>query len=164
MKKGVISNGTLFFKSMENNKELLLKALTEKPTNYAIEVSDNSMLPEELKTLESITFTVKPPVLSVLAKCALTMERIPETIKASKETIKLEDAINYIDEMAEVIAILAHGKTSDFPSWYVSFIINNVTPKDLFYLFQEVSLKTQSSFFLNSFQIANVANPLVMIQ
>lgn len=144
------------------NKEKLLNAFIENPSNYTIDVSDNSMLPDKLKGKDELKFTVKPPVLSVLAKCALVLNKIPKEILEPNKEVKLVDAIKYVNEMAQVFSILSWGKTSDYPSWYVPFIVNNVTPKELFQLFEEVAYKTQSSFFLNSTQIAGVANPMMM--
>lgn len=144
------------------SKEKLLDAFLENPTSYKIKVSDASMLPEKLKNKKEIGFTIKPPVLSVLAKCAKVLQNIPPEITDPEKNVQLAEAINYIDEMAECFAILAHGKTTEFPEWYKPFLINNVTPKEMFYLFSEASLKTQSSFFLNSLQVANVSNPMMM--
>lgn len=144
------------------SKEKLLNAFLENPTSYKIAVSDNSMLPENLKNKKEIGFTIKPPVLSVLAKCAKVLQKIPPEITDPNKNVQLADAITYIDEMAECFAIISHGKTTSFPEWYKPFLISNVTPKEMFYLFSEASLKTQSSFFLNSFQVAKVSNPMMM--
>lgn len=146
---------------MNNEQQKLLEALVEKQSNYSIDVVDNSMLPESLKKRKSISFTVKPPTMEVLAKCAVPLLRIPEDVRASKN-LSLETAIEYRNEMAEVFSIIAHGKNTDIPDWYVDFVLNNVTGKELFYLFQETALKLQSDFFLSSFQIATETNPMMM--
>lgn len=145
------------------SQEKLLKAFIESTTTYKIEVSDNSMLPTELKDNEFIEFIVKPPVLSVLANCAIPMQKMPKDLLNPEKEIDFAIAVNYVQEMAEIFSILAHGKVSKYPDWYPAFVINNVTPKELFYLFQEVAMKTQSSFFLSSFQIAGVTNPMNLI-
>lgn len=148
---------------MDKQKQDLLQALIEKPSTYEIQVSDNSMLPDNIKKRKTLSFTIKPPTLEILAKCALPALKIPESIRESKE-LKLDEAIEYRNEMAEVFAILAHGKATDFPSWYVPFVLNNLTPKELYMLFYESVLKLQTDFFLNSFQIANQNNPMMMNQ
>lgn len=145
------------------SKQQLIQALIEKPSNYDIEVIDNSMLPKKLKQRKTISFVIKPPTLEVLAKCSLPALKIPESVRESKD-LKLEDAIEYRNEMAEVFAILAHGKPSDYPSWYISFFLNNLTAKELYMLFYESVLKLQTDFFLNSFQIASQNNPMMMMK
>lgn len=146
-----------------NEKEKLINAFLENPTHYKIDVADNSMLPEKLKDKKQIGFTVKPPVLSVLALCSKVLQKIPAEIANPENEVKLEDAVKYITEMAECFAILSHGKTTEYPEWYVPFLINNVTPKEMYYLFTEAALKTQSSFFLSSIQVASVSNPMMMM-
>jgi len=146
---------------MDREKQDLLEALVEKPSTYEIKVSDRSMLPSNLKGRKTISFTIKPPTLEVLAKCALPVLNIPESIRESKE-LKLDGAVAYRNEMAEVLAILAHGKATDPPDWYVPFVLNNLTPKELYMLFYESVLKLQTDFFLNCFQIADRNNPMLM--
>jgi type III secretion system FlhB-like substrate exporter len=146
---------------MSKEQKQLLESLIEKASNYDIDVTDNSMLPDNLKKRKSISFTVKPPTMEVLAKCAIPLLNIPEAVREAK-SVTLEKALEYRREMAEVFAIIAHGKNSKIPDWYADFILNNVTGKELFYLFQETALKLQSDFFLNSFQIAKETNPMMM--
>ena len=148
---------------MNKEQQKLLESLVEKPSNYSVDVVDNSMLPGNLKDRKSIQFTVKPPSMEVLAKCAIPFLRIPEDIRTGGNK-KLEEAIKYRQEMAEVFSILAHGKSSEYPKWYVEFVLNNVTGKELFMLLQEAGLKMQSDFFLHSFQIANETNPMMMAE
>lgn len=143
-------------------QEKILEAFYEKPTVFKISVSDNSMLPDDLKDNNEIEFVLKPPVLSVLSKAGLTMAKIPDDLKQPGSIVSLEKASKYIIEMATAFSILAYGKTSDFPNWWVEFLIHNVTPKELFQLFSEAALKTQSSFFLNSIQIAEAINPMTL--
>lgn len=145
-----------------NPKEKLLNAFLENPTTYKIDVSDSSMLPDKLKDKKTIGFTIKPPVLAVLAKCAVVMERIPEEIRNPEAEIKVSDAVEYLNEMAEAFSIISHGRTTEYPDWYVPFLVNNVTPKELYYLFTEAALKSQSSFFLNSIQVADIGNPMMI--
>ena len=147
----------------EKEKQALLQSLIEKPTTYELEVLDNSMLPDDIKDNKTIVFEIKPPTLEVLAKCALPALRIPENIREA-EDLKLEEAIKYRNEMAEVLAIVVHGKNTDYPEWMPSFILNNLTGKELYIVFYESILKLQTYFFLNSFQIANQNNPMMMNQ
>ncbi|MEE9408271.1 MAG: hypothetical protein V3V28_09370 [Polaribacter sp.] len=147
----------------DKNKQQLIQALIEKPSKYDIEVLDNSMLPDKLKKRKAISFVIKPPTLEILAKCTLPALKIPESVRESKD-LKLDEAIEYRNEMAEVFAILAHGKPSDFPTWYVPFFLNNLTAKELYMLFYESVLKLQTDFFLNSFQIASQNNPMMMMK
>lgn len=146
---------------MNIKQKQLLESLIEKPSNYDIDVTDSSMLPDNLKKRQSISFTIKPPSMEVLAKCAIPLLNIPEEVREAKE-LTLDKALEYRKEMAEVIAIIAHGKNTDVPEWYVGFILNNVSGKELFGLFQDTALKLQSDFFLNSFQIASATNPMMM--
>lgn len=144
---------------MENKKKLL-EALIEKPSNYEVDVQDNSMLPNNLKSRKTISFTIKPPTLEVLAKCAIPLQDVPEHIKEGKD-IKIEDAILYTSQMVEMISILSWGKTSNYPSWYEPFMLKNLTAKEVYLIFHESALKLQSDFFLASFQVAN-ENPMNM--
>ncbi|WP_142783349.1 hypothetical protein [Changchengzhania lutea] len=146
---------------MDKQKQDILKALIEKPTTYTIDVKDASMLPDDLKGKQTLKFTVKPPTLEVLSKCASIVMGIPEDIRESKD-LNIDEAVRYRSEMAQVFSILAHGKQDDYPDWYVSFILNNVTAKELYMLFYESVLKLQTDFFLNSFQIASTSNPMMM--
>ena len=143
---------------MNREKQELLQALIEKPSRYEITVVDNSMLPADLKKENTISFTVCPPSLEVLAKVALSMLSIGEDIKE----LTLEKAVKHRRVLAEIFSILAHGKTTEIPHWNVPFILKNVTPKELFYLIQETALKTQSDFFLNSFQLASQMSPMMI--
>ena len=147
----------------DTQKKELLNAFLENPTLYAIQIVDNSMLPAPLTDKKELEFTIKAPSLEVLAKCALPMLRIPESIRES-EKLKLEDALKYRNEMAECLSILAHGKSSDPPEWYIPFFLKNLTAKELYMLFYESIMKLQTDFFLNSFQIANQNNPMMMNQ
>ena len=143
------------------NQEKVLRALIEKPSKYTIEVSDNSMLPEADKEKKELTFTIKPPTLEVLSKCAVPLLKVPENIRNSSN-LKLEDVIPFIKEMTECISVLAHGQSDDYPAWYPEFFSKNLTGKEVYMLFYESSLKTQTDFFLSSFQSAGALNPMMM--
>ncbi len=149
-----------FFYIMETEQQLI-NALIEKPSTYDIDVIDTSMLPQNLKRRKTISFTVKPPTLEVLAKCVVPLFNIPKEIREAEE-LALDEAIKHRKEMAEVVAILAHGKQTEHPSWYADFILSNITPKELYNLFYEISLKLQSDFFLNSLKIVSQSNPMQM--
>ena len=145
---------------MQDHKKLL-EALIEKPSGYDIDVLDNSMLPDNLKKRKTIKFVVKPPTMEVMARSAVILMRIPQHLQKN-ENIDLMEVLNYRREIAEIFCVIAHGKNTDYPKWYVDFILNNVSGKELFTLFQETSLKMQSDFFLHSFQIAKESNPMMM--
>ncbi len=147
---------------MDTQKKLLIEALIEKPSNYDIDVNENSMLPSNLKKRKTLSFIIKPPTIEVLAKCVVPILRIPEEFKAVGKEIKIEEAIEYRNEMVEVLAILSHGKTTDYPKWYPEFFLKNLTAKEVYNLFYESILKLQTDFFLNSFQIASQNNPMMM--
>lgn len=138
----------------------LIQALIEKASIYEIDVVDGSMLPKNLNKRKSLKFTVKPPTIEVLAKCADVMMRVPAEVR-NKEDLNLADALNHVDEMAEAVAVLTHTKGTP-AKWVTPFIKANLTPKELFMLFKEASMKTQADFFLGSFQTANQANPMMI--
>lgn len=144
---------------MQNQKQKIIDALIEKPSEYEISVVDNSMLPDNLKNRKTLTFVIKPPSVEVLALCTDISYRIPESIR-NNDNLKLEDAIKYKNEMAKIISILSYRK-KEYPKWYVPFLIKNLEPKELYVIFYESILKLQSDFFLKSFQIAN-QNPIMM--
>lgn len=141
-------------------KKELIQALIEQPSEYVIDVLDGSMLPDKIKERKSIKFTIKPPTIDVLAKCAKVMMKVPKEVR-EKQDLELDDAIGFIDEMAGAISILCHKKGTP-PKWQLPFIKANVTPKELFMLFKEASMKTQADFFLTSFQTASQANPMML--
>ncbi len=89
------------------------------------------------------------------------MFNIPQEVLKSAN-ISLKEALKYRQEIAEVVAILAHGKSTDYPKWYVEFFLKNLTGRELYQLFYETSLKTNTGFFLSCFQIASQTNPMMM--
>ena len=148
-----------------------VEALIEKPSTYKIDVLDDSMLPQKKKKprfswfkkkqgIKKVTFTVNPPTMEVLAKCVVPIMEIPEKIREANE-VRIEEAVKYSEQMARCFAIMAHGCKTEVPDWHVPFILKNITPRDLYQLFYECSLKLQSDFFLNSLKIAN-QNPMMM--
>ena len=144
-------------------KQALLRALMTKPSIYTIDVIDNSMMPKGLKNKESISFEVKPPVINTMTEAALVLNRIPE--KALDPKTPPAESSRYSKEMCEIFSIYAHGNSKEkFPDWHVAFLMANVTPVELIQLVQEVSLKTRTDFFLPSFQIASVMNPMMMTE
>lgn len=142
------------------NRQKLLTALVEKPSRYTIDVVDNSMLPANIQDSKKLDFVVKPPTLETLAKCAIPLQEIPQELM--KDNIVIKDVLPYIDQLVKVICVVSHGKETDYPDWYEPFFKKNTTPKEVFQIFQEVSLKMQTDFFLTSFQIASQANPMMM--
>ena len=145
-----------------------IKALIEKPSTYKIDVIDDSMLPKEKKKFgfswfkkkrTQVIFTVNPPTMEVLAKCVVPIMEIPENVREANE-VSIDEAVKYSEQMARCFAIMVNGKT-EVPEWHVPFILKNITPRDLYQLFYECSLKLQSDFFLNSLKIAN-QNPMMM--
>ncbi len=151
----------LSFHMKDLQKQKLIEALIEKPSIYDIDVIDNSMLPDAIKNEKTITIEIKPPTMEVLSMCALPMFRIPESIRESKD-LKVEDALKHVNEMVEVLAILSHGKSTNYPDWYVPFFRSNLSSKELYMIFYESTLKLQTDFFLKSFQIVSQNNPMMM--
>lgn len=143
------------------DEKKLLQAFLEKPTIYKIDVLDNSMLPENIKAKKKLSFVSKPPSLKVLALCAETLLNVPQDVRSGKIE-SFENAMKYATEIVKCLAIMFHGKASEFPKWYVPFLINNLTSNELYQIFQESVLKSQSGFFLNCFQILEVSNPMLM--
>lgn len=142
-----------------SNQKKLIQAIIEQESIYDITVIDNSMLPKKMKSKKLVQFSVKPPSLEVMALCALPLSSIPESVK-EVEQVEFKEAAKYVSEMAEVFAILSHGKKKGLPQWYVPFILANVTVKEMFLLFSETALKMQTDFFLSSFPIADQTNPM----
>lgn len=145
-----------------DNQTKLIEAFIEKPTTYEIEVLDNSMLPKGIKEKQSLKFTIKRPTMKVLAATAAPLAKVPKSLR-EKEELTLEEIVPYLNEIAEVIAILAHGASSrDIPEWYVGFFLANLTDNELFLIFKETSLKTENSFFLSYIQAASQTNPMMI--
>lgn len=143
-----------------SERKKLLEAVIEKPTTYEVDVLDNSMLPEKLKNRKTISFVIKPPTISTLTRCAIHLDDIPEELKTGKST-NLEEAIKHTGTLVKMICVLSWGKATDYPDWYEDFMKENLTPKEVFYIFHESSLKMGTDFFLTSFQIAS-ENPMAM--
>lgn len=143
-------------------KKDLLNAFQETTSTYHIDVLDNSMLPEALKQKEKISFVVKPPTIRILTKAGLVLADLPEELVFSEKQIDFREAIKYANSMVKIFCIISHGKETNYPDWYESFIMNNVTPKELYLLFQEVVLKAQIGFFLHSFKIQGMMNPMMI--
>lgn len=135
----------------------LLTALVEKPTTYTIDVIEASMMPNKDK---KVVFTIKPPTLQTLSYCAMHLQDLPDHLKDMQE-VTLKDALPHIDTMIKVICVLASSK-EEYPKWWEDFFKLNCTPKDVFQIFHEASLKMQTDFFLTSFQIASLTNPMMM--
>lgn len=146
---------------LDKQKQQLLKSLIEKPSEYEVEVLDNSMLPIDLKEKKTIKLIIKPPTLEVLAKCALPALKIPEHVREATN-IKLEEAVKYIDEISETLAILSHGESTPYPEWMIEFFKKNLTGQELYYIFYESMVKLQTDFFLKSFQVVSQNNPMMM--
>ncbi len=143
---------------MEDNKQKLVGALIEKPSIYEIEVTDNSMLPKNLKHRKTLTYVIKPQSIEVMALCTDVSYRIPQEIREKKD-LKINEVIKYVNEMAEVISIMTF-RTLEYPKWSVPFLLKNITAQEMYAVFYESMLKLQSDFFLQSFQIAN-QNPII---
>jgi hypothetical protein len=139
----------------------LLQALIEEPTRYTIDVLDGTMLPENIKNKKTLDFVVKPPTLEILSKAAIILQEVPEEILKA-ESLGLKEVAPYIDLIIKVICTVSYGQKGDYPDWYEPFFKSNITPKEAFGIFQEVSIKMQSDFFLSSFQIATKLNPLML--
>lgn len=146
----------------QKSKQDLLRALITQPSTYTVEVIDNSKLPKNLKNKKEISFEVRPPVINTMTKAAMVLNSIPANISDPK-TPPAETA-KYSDKLCEVFAIYSHGNSNkEMPEWYVPFLMSNLQPREMIQLVQEVSLKTRTDFFLPSFQIASVMNPMMMM-
>jgi len=143
-----------------SDRKKLLEAVIEKPTTYEVDVLDNSMLPEKLKNRKTLSFVIKPPTISTLTRCAIHLDDIPEQLKKG-ENVNLEDAIKHTDTLIKMICVLSWGKATNYPEWYEPFMRENLTPKEVFQIFHESSMKMGTDFFLTSFQIAS-ENPMTM--
>jgi hypothetical protein len=142
---------------MDTRKQLL-DAFVRKSTTYTIEVRKSEMLPAELIERKEIDFKIKPPTTYVLSLCASLMEDIPDEVY-NTENADLKTAMTYQDQIARIISVLSW-EDSDYPEWYVEFILKNVQIVDLLKIMQETALKCNPSFFLSCFQIAKVSNPM----
>lgn len=148
---------------LTDEKALLFKALLEKPTTYHVLVINRNSLPEKLKKKEEISFEIKPPVLSTLAKIGEIMNKLPDDVQNPKANqIKL---LEHSRTMCEVIAILAHGNSNkEMPSWYVDFLADNLTPEEALNILQESTFKLRTDFFLPFFHTAKLTNPMQMMK
>ncbi|WP_041250108.1 hypothetical protein [Christiangramia forsetii] len=144
------------------DKQKLLKALIEEPSRYSVDVNDNSILPENMKDKKSIYFVVKPPSPGVLAMCANLFQDLPKELLEENKKLSLQDVMPHLETMVKVICRISWGKKDDYPEWYLPFFMGNTTGIEIFKIFQETALKTQSDFFLTSFQIASLTNPMMM--
>ena len=150
---------------MENKyteeRKQLLEAFLENPSTYHIEVLENSMLPEKLKEKKVLDFVVKPPTAFTLTQIAQVLIDIDEDIF---DIHKTDDKIflNYIPEMVRIFCLATHAKDTEYPEWYEEFIIKNATANEILRLFKEVSVKSQTGFFLTSLKIAGSTNPMMM--
>ena len=143
-----------------DNRQKLINAFIENPTTYSIPVRNNEMLPENMKELEVVKFTIKPPSTYVLALCASMMMEVPEEI-IKMETSDLKHALEYQDTIAKVISILSF-ETAAYPDWCIEFITKNVAIVDLMKIMNETALKCNPSFFLSCFQTAEASNPMTL--
>ncbi len=144
---------------MKEETKQLLDAIREKPSVFEFDVIDNSMLKGKLRKRKTLVFTFKPPTLEKLTKIAEPLLKLPyEVLKG--ENNDPNEMLRFTDEMAEITAILAHNKPTPIPTWYKPFFLKNLTGKELFLFFKEMTVKMQTGFFLNSSQIAR-ANPLI---
>ncbi len=146
---------------MENNTQLL-EAFLSKPTTYTVDVLDNTMLPNGIKSKKQLKFTIKRPTLKVLALTALPLSKIPKNI-LEQHNVSIPELAPYFREVAEVVAIMAHGANSKpMPKWYADFFLANLTDEELFNLFKDVAMKSNSGFFLSCIHTARATNPMIL--
>tara|TARA_B100000378_G_scaffold236018_1_gene202687 strand:- start:6034 stop:6513 length:480 start_codon:yes stop_codon:yes gene_type:complete len=145
-----------------NDQQKLIQAMIEKPSTFHVEVEDNSMLPENLKDKKEIDFVVKPPCLGALAMCSELLQEVPEDILNEQKELTLNDVLPYANIMVKVICRISWNRQDDYPEWYEKFLLANATTKEIFMIFKETAIKSQSDFFLHSFQIASQTNPMMM--
>lgn len=143
------------------DKQKLLDDFLEKPTTYHVHVINNESLPEKLKGRESISFIVKPPTIHTLAMMGKELMGVDKDIFDAQK-VDYKDAIKYSDVMIKVFCIISHAQDTPYPEWYEPFLLKNLTAKELFLIFQEVAVKSQTGFFLNSLKMLDVTNPMMM--
>lgn len=145
---------------VKGSKSEIFKALLQEPTTYHIEVVNNSGLPDSVKGKKEISFEIKPPVMSTLAKIGKIVNDLPDDVfdlKASNAHL-----LKYAPQMCEIVAVLSHGNSKKkMPDWYIDFLMNNLTPDETLMIFQESTMKLKTDFFLPCFQTARV-NPMMM--
>ena len=144
------------------DKAKVLTALIEKPTRYTIDILDHSMLPEKMKGKKTLDFLFKPPTIQTLSQCALSIEKLPKELLQTDSQPTLQEVLPHADVIIDILCILSYAKKEAFPDWYAPFIKQNCTPKEIYHIFQEVSMKMQSDFFLSCFQVAKLTNPMRM--
>ncbi len=151
-----------FFFIIMGNTQKLLEAFIEQPTTYTIDVLDNTMLPEGIKDKKQLKFTIRRPTLKVLASMALPLSKIPKEIQF-KENLELSEAAPYLRDMVKSIAVAMHGaRGNSMPDWYEDFLFANLTDMELFLIFKEASIKSNSSFFLSYIHSASQTNPMMI--
>ena len=144
------------------DKAKVLTALIEEPTRYTIDILDYSMLPEKMKGKKTLDFLFKPPTIQTLSQCALSIEKLPKELLKPEKQLTLQEVLPYSDVIVDILCVLSYAKKEAFPDWYAPFIKQNCTPKEIYHIFQEVSMKMQSDFFLSCFQVAKLTNPMMM--
>ena len=144
----------------EEHVRALVQSVIQKETRYTIDVQDNSMLPEKMKSRKTVDFVIKPPTPGMLCQAAQHLLDIPREIM-EKPTITLHDALPYIDQMIKTICVFSYGKKDDYPQWFEEFFKHNTTPDEIFKIFLESAMKMKTDFFLNSFHIAS-QNPMTL--
>ena len=142
-------------------RKRLLQAVVEKPSHYHVKVEDNSMLPAKMKNKKEVSFTVKPPTIEVLAQCAIYFNDIPEDLLNPEKQIRLNDVLPYHENMVKALCTIIN-RSADYEDWYEPFIYKHLTPREVFQIFHETSLKMGTDFFLTSFQIASQTNPMML--
>lgn len=143
-------------------RKMAFDALKSKPTEYEIDVKDNSMLPDNLKGKDVLFFVIKPPTLSTLQQLAEIVNTLPEDV--FKPDTMTAEVMKHIPTINEMIAILVHGSSKKkMPEWYVPFFGKNITTEETLLIWQETTIKLQSGFFLPFFQTARLLNPMTMM-
>lgn len=137
-----------------------LRALIEAPYSFKIKVEDHHHLPLELKQEKALSFTLRSPTLGVLAKVALLLSGIPKEdltlLEGSDLPKRFSLMAKHSDTLMDMLCALLWGKPSDPPVWWKDFFRANLTKKELTELFFEAMERVDTSFFLPSFQMAEM--------
>ena len=144
-----------------DSKKKIIEDFLQKPSRYTIDVIDNSMLPKNLQERPTIDFEVKPPTLFTLGQCADVLVSIPQEVMMAEDVSEAQ-ALKYLGEMVKVFCLMSWAKETPYPDWYEPFLYKNLKGAEMFQLFKEIALKSQTNFFLSSLKMVNAANPMTM--
>lgn len=137
------------------SEQQFIEAVLDAPYLFKIQVEDNEALPEELSKKEALHLELKSPTMGVLFQVSKVFLQLPkEDLKvldgAEDFSERLQLIERHMDTLLEVMALLLHGKESAPPAWYVLFLRNNLTKKEVLEILTESLARLDTSFFLTS--------------